>query len=85
MGANFIFSEEKKLPITVIGARKKGITMPIKYKSPVASAQIKSAIIFAGLTARGATEIEEPNKSRNYTEVMLKKCGVDRIHLEQKT
>ena len=38
--------------------------MPIKYKSPVASAQIKSAIIFAGLTARGATEIEEPNKSR---------------------
>ena len=77
MGANFIFSEEKKLPITVIGARKKGITMPIKYKSPVASAQIKSAIILAGLTARGATEIEEPYKSRNYTEVMLKKCGVD--------
>ncbi len=77
MGANFIFSEEKKLPITVIGARKKGITMPIKYKSPVASAQIKSAIILAALTARGATEIEEPYKSRNYTEVMLKKCGVD--------
>ena len=77
MGANFIFSEEKKLPITVIGARKKGITMPIKYKSPVASAQIKSAIIFAGLTARGTTKIEEPYKSRNYTEVMLKKCGVE--------
>ena len=77
MGANFIFSEEKKLPITVIGARKKGITMPIKYKSPVASAQIKSAIIFAGLTAKGTTQIEEPYKSRNYTEVMLKKCGVD--------
>ncbi len=77
MGANFIFSEEKKLPITVIGARKKGITMPIKYKSPVASAQIKSAIIFAGLTAKGATQIKEPYKSRNYTEVMLKKCGVD--------
>ena len=77
MGANFIFSEEKKLPITVIGARKKGITMPIKYKSPVASAQIKSAIILAGLTARGATQIEEPFKSRNYTEVMLKKCGVE--------
>ncbi len=77
MGANFIFSEEKKLPITVIGARKKGITMPIKYKSPVASAQIKSAIILAGLTARGATKVVEPYKSRNYTEVMLKKCGVD--------
>ena len=33
MGASFIYSEEKKLPITVIGARKKGITMPIKYKT----------------------------------------------------
>ena len=76
MGASFIYSEEKKLPVTVIGARKKGITMPIKYKSPVASAQIKSAIIFAGLTARGTTQIEEPHKSRNYTEIMLKKCGV---------
>ena len=76
MGAHFVFSEEKKLPITVIGARKKGITMPIKYKSPVSSAQIKSAIIFAGLTARGTTQIAEPNKSRDYTELMLKKCGV---------
>ena len=77
MGAHFIFAEEKKLPITVIGARVKGITMPIKYKTPVASAQIKSAIIFAGLTARGITCIEEPNVSRNYTEKMLKKCGVE--------
>ncbi len=77
MGAVFIFSEEKKLPITVIGARKKGITMPIMHKSPVASAQIKSAIILAALTAKGATQIKEPYKSRNYTEVMLKKCGVD--------
>ena len=76
MGATFIFSEEKKLPITVIGARKNGITMPINYKSPVASAQIKSAIILAALTARGATKIQEPFKSRNYTETMLKKCGV---------
>ncbi len=76
MGAIFIFSEEKKLPITVIGARKKGFTMPIRYKSPVSSAQIKSAIILAGLTAKGTTQIEEPFKSRNYTEVMLKKCGV---------
>tara|TARA_A100001011_G_scaffold3950_1_gene4571 strand:- start:34277 stop:35626 length:1350 start_codon:yes stop_codon:yes gene_type:complete len=76
MGASFILSGEKKLPITVIGARVKGITMPIKYKTPVASAQIKSAIIFAGLTARGITCIEEPYKSRNYTEKMLKKCGV---------
>ena len=77
MGADFIFAEDKKLPITVIGARVRGITMPIKYKTPVASAQIKSAIILAGLTARGITCIEEPYKSRNYTEKMLKKCGVE--------
>ena len=77
MGAEFIFAEEKKLPVTVIGARKKGITIPITYKSPVASAQIKSAIIFAGLTAKGTTQIEEPQKSRSYTELMLKKCGLN--------
>ena len=77
MGAIFTCAEEKKLPITVIGARKKGLTMPIKYKLPVASAQIKSAIIFAGLSARGQTSIIEPFKSRSYTEQMLKKCGVN--------
>ena len=46
--------------------------MPIKYKSPIASAQVKSALIFAGLTARGLSTITEPQKSRNYTEEMLK-------------
>ncbi|MAJ24276.1 MAG: 3-phosphoshikimate 1-carboxyvinyltransferase [Rickettsiales bacterium] len=76
MGANFIFSDQKKLPITVLGARKKGFTMPIKYKLPMASAQVKSSIIFSALTARGATIIKEPFKSRSYTEEMLKKCGV---------
>jgi len=77
MGARFIYSDEKKLPITVLGARKKGFTMPIKYKLPVASAQIKSAIILSGLTARGTTTIIEPSKSRSYTEEMLKECGVN--------
>ena len=72
MGANFIFLK-KKTSYYSNRSKKKGITMPIKYKSPVASAQIKSAIILAGLTARGTTQIE-PYKSRNYTEVMLKKC-----------
>ncbi len=77
MGASFVFSEQKKLPITVIGARKKGFTMPIKYKTQVASAQIKSAIMLSALTARGVTTIQEPYKSRNYTEKMLKECGVN--------
>ena len=48
----------------------------IKFHAGISS-QIKSAIIFAGLTARGITCIEEPHKSRNYTEKMLKKCGVE--------
>ena len=61
MGANFIFSEEKT-PYYCNRRKKKGITMPIKYKSPVASAQIKSAIIFAGLTAKGTTQIRSPKK-----------------------
>ena len=50
--------------------------MPIKYKLPMASAQVKSSIIFSALTARGTTIIKEPFKSRSYTEEMLKKCGV---------
>jgi len=44
----------------------------IKYKLPVASAQVKSAILLAGLYADGITEIEEPSKSRDHTERMLR-------------
>lgn len=76
MGAKFISSKYKTLPITIIGARNKGFTMPIEYKTPVASAQIKSAIIFSALTAKGTTTIKEPSKTRNYTEKMLNRCGV---------
>ncbi|MAI02616.1 MAG: 3-phosphoshikimate 1-carboxyvinyltransferase [Rickettsiales bacterium] len=76
MGASFVYNKHKKLPITVIGARKKSFTMPISYKVPVASAQVKSAILLAALTARGITTVNEPNKSRDNTEVMLKNCGV---------
>lgn len=47
----------------------------IQYKSPVASAQVKSAILLAGLYADGVTEVEEPVPSRDHTERMLKKYG----------
>jgi len=77
MGANFVFANDKKLPITVIGARRKSFTMPVKYQMLVASAQVKSAIMLAALSARGKTVIKEPNKSRDNTEKMLQKRGVD--------
>lgn len=75
MGANIVGREgNKKLPITIIPAksRLRGIT----YNSPVASAQVKSAILLAGLLADGKTTVVEPYKSRNHTELMLEACGV---------
>ena len=49
MGAKFICNKGFKLPITVIGSLDKGFTLPIKYKMPVPSAQVKSSIILAAL------------------------------------
>src|SRR5699024_4803012 len=49
----------------------------IEYKMPVASAQVKSAILFAGLFADGETIIHEEFKSRDHTEIMLEQYGVD--------
>src|SRR5438046_9613966 len=43
----------------------------IHYRSPVASAQVKSAILLAGLFAKGKTTVDEPSASRNHTELML--------------
>ena len=77
MGAKFISSKGKKLPITIIGARSKGFTLPITYKTLVASAQVKSAILLAALTARGTTVVKEPCQSRNNTEIMLLESGIE--------
>jgi len=49
----------------------------IHYNSPVASAQVKSSIILAGLYAEGITKVTEPVLSRNHTEIMLKSFGAD--------
>jgi len=74
MGAKIVCSNNK-LPITIIGARAKGFVLPITYKLPVPSAQLKSAILLAALSARGITSIIESKESRNSTEQMLKKRG----------
>lgn len=59
-------------PLSVSGASLKGID----YVSPVASAQIKSAVLLAGLQAEGTTTVTEPHKSRDHTERMLSAFGV---------
>lgn len=61
------------LPLAIAGQRLKGIT----YKTPVASAQLKSSLMLAGIYADGATIIEEPEKSRDHTERMLRLFGAD--------
>lgn len=74
MGASIDGIDDANLaPITIRG----GALKPIEYNSPVASAQIKSAIIFAGLYADGTTRITEPYKSRDHTERMLKLFGAE--------
>lgn len=52
-----------------------GILHGISYRSPVASAQVKSAVLLAGLYAEGATSLREPSLSRNHTELMLLSFG----------
>ncbi|MCG1023052.1 3-phosphoshikimate 1-carboxyvinyltransferase [Sutcliffiella horikoshii] len=60
-------------PISIQGGGLTGL----EYVSPVASAQVKSAILLAGLQAEGVTSVKEPFKSRDHTERMLRAFGVD--------
>jgi len=76
MGADIRGRAEDRFPPVVIkGGNLKGIN----YKMPVASAQVKSAILLAGIYAEGETSVTEPHKSRDHTERMLKTMGVDLI------
>jgi len=54
-----------------------GELRPIRYNSPVASAQVKSAILLAGLYCHGYTSVIEPGRSRDHTERMLKSAGIE--------
>ncbi len=65
-------AEGARLPITLTGARD---PIPIVYRTPVASAQIKSAVLLAGLAAPGATTVIETEASRDHTELMLRHFG----------
>ncbi|MFZ1153303.1 MAG: 3-phosphoshikimate 1-carboxyvinyltransferase [Solirubrobacteraceae bacterium] len=75
MGATIDTSEDRFPPLTVHGARLRSIS----YELPVASAQVKSCILLAALAADGATTVGEPARSRDHTERMLLRAGVN-IH-----
>jgi 3-phosphoshikimate 1-carboxyvinyltransferase len=74
MGANIRAKENNFLPMTI---STNGKLKAINYVSPVASAQVKSCILFAGLYADGITSITEPIKSRDHSEKMFKTFGAD--------
>jgi 3-phosphoshikimate 1-carboxyvinyltransferase len=76
MGAFFLDLKDvpAHLPLRMRGTHS---VKSLQWKSPVASAQVKSAILLAGLYASGTTTVEEPSPSRDHTERMLKASGVD--------
>ena len=76
MGATIIARNNNLLPMAIKGINP---TKGIIYKSPVASAQVKSSILLAGLYSQDIVKIEEPYKSRDHSENMLKAFGVDVI------
>jgi 3-phosphoshikimate 1-carboxyvinyltransferase len=71
-GAVFTARPGGLLPLTIQGAQD---ALPISYTLPVASAQVKSAILLAGLNARGFTEVLEPEPTRDHSENMLRHFG----------
>lgn len=74
MGAEITGEDDgDRLPLRISGKSLRGIS----YDMPVASAQVKSSLIFAGLYASGTTVISEPEKSRDHTERMLRHFGVN--------
>ena len=76
MGAEFTFTgEDGCLPLELRGGD--GRLSAISYTSPKASAQVKSAVLLAGLLAEGTTTVTEPAKSRDHTERMLEAFGAE--------
>lgn len=74
MGAEIEASEGGRLPLTVRGICP---AVPVTYRLPVASAQVKSAVLLAGLNTHGTTTVIEPVPTRDHSERMLKGFGAD--------
>ncbi len=77
MGARVELETNGCAPLKITGRRP---LQAIDYKSPIASAQIKSAILLAGLFAEGITTVEEPEPTRDHTEIMLSEFGASVSH-----
>ena len=73
MGASWICKTGGRLPLTLKGGGLKGIA----YRLPEPSAQVKSAVLLAGLHAEGRTEVFEPEPTRDHTERMLRGFGAE--------
>jgi len=71
-GARFVTREGARLPLAISGASD---PIPISYHLPVPSAQVKSAVLLAGLDTPGTTTVIEPQPSRDHTERMLRHFG----------
>ena len=71
-GARFIAREGGRLPLAIQGAQD---ALPLDYRVPVPSAQVKSAVLLAGLNAPGITRVEEPEATRDHSENMLRHFG----------
>jgi len=79
-GTTFETAEGNRLPLTLKGAKN---PVPVTYTLPVASAQVKSAVLLAGLNTAGKTTVIEPTPTRDHTERMLKGFGA-KITVEKK-
>lgn len=77
MGARISAGPENRPPVRITGGGLKGIA----YSMPVASAQVKSALLFAGLFAAGETSVTEPIRTRDHGELALRAFGADLTQL----
>jgi len=68
-----------RLPLTLVGS---GELTPITFRLPVASAQVKSAVLLAGLMTQGETTVIEPEATRDHTETMMRHFGAE-LRIEQ--
>lgn len=80
MGAK-ISSQDEHAPLEISGGNLRGI----EYKPPVASAQVKTSLLFAGLFAEGETSVEEPVPTRDHGEVALRAFGAQIAHDKNRT
>lgn len=80
MGATWLGRDKGRLPLTLKGGNLRGLN----YTLPMASAQVKSAVLLAGLHAEGGVEVIEPEATRDHTERMLRAFGAEVIVEDRK-